>query len=239
MKNAKDVIVAAMMFSYFTYTPSIHSVFTTQYTAERIDIAVQFVFSDSTTKELISENYFFDLLKSDFKKRGDKLKKQFYIHRTDSISENSDFNLTIRFGNILIGDEKLEQTTRIASTTVSKTTHDIEIMEHKIGSENSRTDVVRVKKSLPCTLTLKTDLRDNHLQTTVLTKTFTGNYIWIKEFVTYNGPVELLTREELRLTKNKDEQPPLKQELVKYLEQQVYPDIAGEFNNFFKAKKGF
>lgn len=239
MKNAKDVIVAAMLFSYFTYTSSIHSVFTKQHTIEGIDIAVQFVFHDSTTKELLTENYFFDLLKSDFKKRGDKFKKQFYIHQTDSISENSDFNLTIRFDNILIGDEKLEQTTRIASMTVSKTTHDIEIMEHKIGSENSRADVIRVKKSLPCTLTLKTDLMDNHLQAIVMTKIFTGNYTWVKEFVTYNGPVELLTREELRLTKNKDEQPPLKQELVKYLQQQVYSDIAGEFNNFFKAKKGF
>ncbi len=239
MKNAKDVIVAALMFSYFANIPSFQSVFTVNHFDERIDIAVQFVFPDSTMKELLAENYFFDLLKSDFKKRGDKLKKQFYIHRTDSTTDNSDFNLTIRFEHLQIGDEKLEQTTRIASMTVSKTTHDIEIMEHKIGSENSRADVIRVKKSLPCTLTLKTDLMDNHLQAIVMTKIFTGNYTWIKEYVTYNGPVVLLTREEQRLTKNKDAQPPLKLELVKYLQQQIYSEIAGEFNNFFKPKKGF
>jgi hypothetical protein len=239
MKNAKEVIVTALMFSYFANIPTSQSVFNTKLFDERIDIAVQFVFPDSIMKELIAENYFFDLLKSDFKKRGDKLKKQFYIHRADSTTENADFNLTIGFENLFIGDEKLEQTTRIASMTVSKTTHDKEIMEHKIGSENSRADVIRIKKSLPCTLTLITDLRDNHLQAIVMTKTFTGNYTWVKEYVTYNGPVELLTREEQRLTKNKDAQPPLKQELVKYLEQQIYPDIGGEFNNFFKAKKGF
>src|SRR5436190_1873113 len=239
MKKTMTYFLMVLLFSnsaFNTLLPN-HPVY--RLSVDTVFIAVQFIFPDNTTGEIQKDNYFLELLKNDFKKKEEKSKKHFEFLDSAFVNNPAAYQLKVTFFNLKIGDEKREQNTRLASREKSKTVFDLAAQEHKVQSETYQADITHIKKTISCTIDITVEIYEPGKTNATLNKNYTGNYAWVNEYITYTGAVEPLTTAELKLARNRDQNPPLHTTMIRYLLQNSYIEISGQLYPVLKEKKAF
>lgn len=232
MKRSPAIFFVALSLSLSSYTASAQI-------QRPVTIAVHLSYLDSTTLEFNKNNQLVELLKADFKKQNDRLKRDFILTFGNNLADSASYQLTLSLANMQIGEERKEQSTRLASATVSRTTHDKELMEHKIGSTDSRAEINRIRKSVAISIYVSVELKENNLEKISLNKSFFADYVWQNEFVVFSGHEGLLTRDEQKLAKSGEGFLPEKSILYKSLGAAVIKEISPALNETLQPQKGF
>jgi hypothetical protein len=239
MKKTMTYFFIVLLFSNSAFNTSLLKQPDSPPSVDTVFIAVQFIFPDNTAEEIKHDNYFFELLKNDFKKKEEKSKKHFEFLDPASANNPAAYQMKVTFFNLKIGDEKREQNTRLASREKAKTVFDQAAQEHKVQSEIYQADITHIKKTVACTIDITVEVDEPGKTAAILNKTYTGNYTWINDYITYTGAVEPLTTAELKLARNRDQNPPLHPTMIRYLLQNSYIEISGQLYPVFKESKAF
>lgn len=235
MKIASIKFIMIILLMDFNLSKVLANNYFKDFPTDTIPVLIHLIYADSSAGDLKEDNSFREILKTDFKKRGDKQKKSFHLLINDAAFYQPDYVLNFSLLNLQIGEEKIDQNTRLASRTISKTIFDLAAQEHKVRNEDVQADVVHIKKTVTCSMEIRMDCLSKNDR--IFSKAYSEVYTWDNEYITYSGSKDALTTDELQLAKNKEKQVPVKSYLIKNLEQKIFNAISAELDKLFKEKR--
>lgn len=209
------------------------------YSGDSLTLLIRLEYPDDFSGDLRKNSFFMEQLVADLKQRGKKEHKYFQLFTEEDSSVHYDLVFHFSFYAFTIGDEKNDQSMRLATMKRIETVFDRDDMQHKRQDVDYSADVTHVKRSVDCSISVVMTISRPVDNAALSNKTFNEKYTWENEYLTYKGDKEALTKDELQLSKNRPQDTPSQKNLYKELLRICYKDVAAEFDSFFKEKKGF
>jgi hypothetical protein len=188
--------------------------------------------------DLKKNTFFLQQITADFKQREKKQSKNFILYYKQDSAVHCDIILNFTFYNFRLGEEKTDQSMRLATMKKIQTVFDKEAEQHKRQDVDYSADVTHVKKSIDCSATIILTINSGNGQK-LFNKIFNGKYNWENEYVTYTGDKEALTEHELQLSRNRNQATPSTSLLYREVLKITFTEITSTLDEFFGNKMGF
>jgi hypothetical protein len=209
------------------------------YSGDSLTLLVRLEYPGAFPDDLRKSSFFMEQLASDFKQRGKKEHKYFQLLREADSSVHYDLVLRFSFYAFTVGDEKSDQSMRLATMKKMETVFDRDAEQHKRQDVDYTADVTHIKRSVDCSISVIMTISRPGDDPAIFDKVFNEKYTWENEYLTFKGDQEALSKDELQLSRNRRQDTPSQKNLYKELLRICYKDVAAEFDSFFKEKKGF
>ncbi|HYM93722.1 MAG TPA: hypothetical protein VET23_06260 [Chitinophagaceae bacterium] len=206
---------------------------------DSLHILVTIKYPDDFPDNLKKNSFLWEQVIADFKQREKKRQQKFRLIGDQDSTIHYDYALNFFLVDSHFGEEKTDQSMRMATMKKIVTVYDVEAGQHKRADLDYSADVTRTKNSVNCTGSIVLTINESGDDSLLLKKLFYGKYTWQNEYVTFQGDKEALSNEELQLSRNRAQEPPTRKDLFQALLEIIYRDISAALDSFFKVKKGF
>ena len=202
-------------------------------------LLIKIQYPENFHEEFKNNSFFMEQLAADFRQKSKKQNMQYQLVNSENYSGKYDLLLNFTFYNVQFGEERSEQSMRMATMKNMQTVFDREAEQHKRQDVDYTADVSHFKKSIESNASIIMTISRPGSDSVLFSKSSDAKYNWVNEYVTYKGDKEALTTDELQLSKNKSLDAPLPKTLFKELIKIMFRDITAALDSFLKEKKGF
>lgn len=185
----------------------------------------------------LSNAYFQDRI-NEFLQTNRRLNKfvRFYTPQEASNDKvRPDHVVTLQFDDFVVGQTLVERNTEEVISKDSVKTGDVTVdgkkvpVYGKVKAKLSRNRKTVISKGL-----LDMQIQDFGTKKIVFQDKFPGEYRWVSEWGTYNGDERALTADQLRMTKGREQNPPLPQDLFVEFSKPIYSNLTARLRSFYE-----
>lgn len=146
-----------------------------------------------------------------------------------------DHVVTLQFDDFVVGQTLVERNTEEVTSKDSVKTGEVTVdgkkvpVYGKVKAKLSRNRKIVVSKGL-----LDMQIQDFGTKKLVFQDKFPGEYRWVSEWGSYNGDERALTPDQLRMTKTREQNPPLPQDLFVEFSKPIYNSLTSRLRSFYE-----
>lgn len=158
----------------------------------------------------------------------------FGYDEAQQIGLQPDHIISMQFDDFVLGQTLIESKTKEVkrdSVVVGQYT-DQDGTEHDVYG-TVKAELTEFRKTLASTGVLNFEIRDAYTGRVLTNRKLPSEDIWVHEWLSYNGDKRALTKEELRLSKERELPPPLPQTLFVSFIDRIYSQITGNISRFY------
>lgn len=143
--------------------------------------------------------------------------------------------VTLQFDDFVVGQTLLERNTEEVTSKDSVKTGEATVDGKKVPVYGKvKAKLSRNRKTVVSRGLLDMQIRDFETKKTVFQDKFPGEFTWVSEWGSYNGDERALDAPQLRMTKSRELNPPVPQDLFVEFSKPIYNSLTNRLRSFYE-----